>query len=75
MTHRSETNETTLIEAHKAGCAYWRANRPMGKGVTVNKLASLARSCGWHGADCEAWLAGFFGEKRREQSSNTRLDH
>jgi hypothetical protein len=66
MTSLRETTEDTMIEAHKAGGAYWRNNRPMGKGVTVNKLASLARSCGWHGKDCEAWLAGFFGEKRRD---------
>lgn len=58
-----ETTETTMIEAHKAGAAYWRRNKPVD--ATREALESLARSCGWHGEDCTAWLAGFYGEKSR----------
>ena len=68
MTGLRETNEATMVEAHKAGRAYWRNNRPP-DAVTLESLAALARSCGWHGADNEAWLAGYYGERRREVSN------
>jgi hypothetical protein len=59
-----ETNEQTMIQAHRAGMAYWRMNRP--HDATKEALASHARTCGWHGADNEAWVAGFYGAKRRD---------
>jgi hypothetical protein len=57
------SNEQTLIAAHKAGIAYWRNNRPVD--ATREALESHARSCGWHGADNTAWIAGYYGELRR----------
>jgi hypothetical protein len=58
-----ETSEQTMVAAHQAGMAYWKRNKP--SDATRESLESLARSCGWHGADCEAWVAGFYGAKRR----------
>lgn len=63
-----ETTEATMIAAHKAGMAYWNRNRPWD--AKRENLASLARSCGWHGEDCIAWLSGFFGAKRRDAHAN-----
>jgi hypothetical protein len=63
MTRLRETTEQTMIAAHKAGMAYWNRNKP--QDATRENLESLARSCGWHGADNESWLAGFYGAKRR----------
>jgi hypothetical protein len=55
--------EQTMVEAHQAGMAYWKRNQP----ITTSRynLESLARSCGWHGEDTAAWVAGFYGAKRR----------
>jgi hypothetical protein len=58
-----ETSERTMIEAHKAGVAFWRNNRPVN--ASPDSLASVARSCGWHDADAVAWLAGFYGAQHR----------
>ena len=63
MTSLRETTEETMVAAHKAGMAYWKQNKPYY--TTAEDLASLARSCGWHGEDNAAWLAGFYGAKRR----------
>lgn len=57
-------SEKSMIAAHKAGMAYWQRNKPIG--ATEDSLASLARSCGWRDEDNAAWLAGFYGAKRRE---------
>ena len=65
---RSESTESTMIEAHKAGMAYWRQNRPVD--ATRENLASHARTCGWHGADNKAWLAGYYGAKRRDTQTD-----
>ena len=59
-----ETTEATMIEAHKAGAAYWNRNKP--HNATRDALELLARSCGWHGEDNAAWLAGFYGARQRE---------
>jgi hypothetical protein len=59
-----ETTEATMIAAHKAGVAYWRNTRA--HDATRASLESHARSCGWHGEDNVAWLAGFYGAMRRE---------
>ncbi len=65
MSGLRETNEQTMIAAHQAGMAYWKRNKPMN--ATWDNLASLARSCGWHGEDNVSWLAGFYGAKSRDQ--------
>jgi len=64
MTGIRETTEESMIAAHKAGMAYWQRNKPWE--ATLPNLRALARSCGWHGDDCDAWVAGFYGAKRRE---------
>lgn len=58
-----ETTDATLIEAHKAGMAYWVRNMP--DGASRVSLEMLARSCGWHEAECEAWVAGYYGARGR----------
>ena len=59
-----EISEQSMIAAHKAGMAYWNRNRPS---VTDKLLLlSFAQSCGWHDEDAAAWLAGYFGAKRRD---------
>lgn len=63
MTGLRETTEATMVEAHEAGVAYWKCNKPYD--TTHDALVSLAKSCGWHGHDNYAWLAGFYGAKRR----------
>lgn len=67
MTGLHEVNEDSMIAAHQAGMAYWRRNKP--RDATPDNLASLARSCGWHGEDNAAWLAGFYGARRRDNGS------
>ena len=66
-----EINEQSMLEAHKAGRAYWHFHRmlPGVDKIPVANLAGVARSCGWHGRDCEAWLAGFAGERRRKEKA------
>ena len=59
----TETNEQTMIAAHKAGQAYWNRNKPYD--ATRENLESLARTCGWHGENNVAWLAGYYGAKQR----------
>lgn len=59
-----QTTEQTMIAAHQAGVAYWKRNKS--EGATDDSLALLARSCGWHGEDNTAWLAGYKGAQRRE---------
>jgi hypothetical protein len=56
-------DEQTMIAAHKAGRAYWLNNRP--HDATLEGLTSVARSCGWHDEAAVAWLAGYYGEKKR----------
>ena len=58
-----ETTEATMVAAHQAGMDYWNRNKP--EGATRENLESLARSCGWHGEDNAAWVAGFYGAKKR----------
>jgi len=65
MTGLRETSEASMVAAHKAGTAFWRYNRPVD--ATREHLASVARSCGWHGEDETAWLAGYYGAKARDQ--------
>lgn len=62
-----ETTEATMAEAHKAGMAYWKRNRTVD--ATRDQLASLARSCGWHGEDNASWLAGYYGAQQRDNSN------
>ena len=63
MTGLYETTEATMVAAHKAGMAYWQRNRPYDS--TSESLAQVARSCGWHGDDMVAWLAGYYGAQAR----------
>ncbi len=65
MSGLREVTEQTMVEAHKAGAIYWRLNRVYY--ATPEAMASVARSCGWHGEDTTAWLAGFYGAKRRSE--------
>ncbi len=58
-----ETTEQSMVMAHQSGMAYWRANRT--HDAKRADLESLARSRGWHGEDNIAWLAGYYGAKRR----------
>lgn len=58
-----EVNEESMIAAHKAGVDYWNRNKPYN--ADYASLESLARSCGYYGDDNAAWLAGFYGAKRR----------
>ena len=58
-----ETTEATMIEAHKAGVTFWRYNRT--HDAKREALSELARTCGWHGEDNVAWLAGYYGEQKR----------
>ena len=64
MSGLHETTEATMIEAHKAGMAYWQRNKP--HQATRDSLASHARSCGWYDENNEAWLAGFYGAAKRD---------
>jgi hypothetical protein len=64
MSGLRETTEATMIAAHKAGMAFWRNNKP--QDATREGLAWHARTCGWHGDDNDAWLAGFYGAKSRD---------
>lgn len=59
-----ETNEDTMMLAHACGMAYWRMNQPYD--ATRDGLERHARTCGWYGEDNQAWLAGFYGAKRRD---------
>jgi hypothetical protein len=63
---RSEPDAGSLNDAHAAGAAYWQHHRMLpGTGsIPIANLAGVARSCGWHGADCEAWLTGFDDARR-----------
>lgn len=58
-----------MVAAHKAGVAYWKQNKPAE--ATRDSLEALARSCGWHGEDSVAWLAGFYGARRRSIQGGT----
>lgn len=62
-----ETTEESMVAAHKAGLAYWQRNKP--RDASRDQLESLARSCGWHGVDCDSFIAGVLGAKRREAES------
>jgi hypothetical protein len=66
-----ETTEESMVAAHKAGLQYWKRNKPRAAdSVTLREnIESLARSCGWHGADCDSFVAGVLGAKRREEES------
>ena len=68
MSGLRETNEQTMIAAHKAGVAYWQRNKPVH--ATREDLESLARSCGWRGEDNAAWIAGYYGAQRRDDNMN-----
>lgn len=57
-------DEAKLVAAHKAGMAYWRNNRP--DEASREQLAFHARTCGWRGELNDAWLAGFYGAKSRQ---------
>lgn len=61
MTGIRETTEATMAAAYEAGATYWKRNHPAN--ATREDLKSVARSCGWHGEDNVAWLAGFYGSK------------
>jgi hypothetical protein len=62
-----ETNEQTMIEAHKAGMAFWRqAKLTSVTDVARHTLEWHARTCGWHGADNIAWIAGYYGAMARD---------
>lgn len=63
-----ETTLETMLEANKAGAAYWNRNKP--RDATREGLNSVARSCGWHGKDCVAWVDGFYGAVRRDFLAN-----
>jgi hypothetical protein len=57
-----ETTDDSLLEARKAGAAYWRRNRP--SNAACRGLPGLARSCGWHGPELAQWLAGYYEARR-----------
>lgn len=59
-----ETTEATMVAAHKSGAAYWRNNKPIN--ATRSGIEWLGRSLGWHGDDNVAFVAGFYGAKKRE---------
>jgi hypothetical protein len=64
MTHKAITadHEALMIEAHKAGRAYWRNNQPADRA----NVEQVARSCGWSDPELlAAWMAGYFGERAR----------
>jgi hypothetical protein len=63
--HRADDDAVDMVRAHKAGIAYWRMNRPTD--ATQAQLEFHARTCGWHGEQCEAWLTGFNGERKRSE--------
>lgn len=65
-------SEDTMINAHKAGIAYWERNKPYD--ATRKGLMILARSCGWRGENAVAWLAGFYGAKDREPRIRTMVE-
>jgi hypothetical protein len=65
MTSIRETNEQTMIAAHKAGQAFWRQSQIAGIEAARHTLEWHARTCGWHGKDNEAWIAGYYGEHKR----------
>lgn len=65
-----EINEQSMINAHKAGRAFYKRNKPNAR---RSDLESVARSCGWHDEDCTAWLAGFYGEQTREAREVLRV--
>jgi hypothetical protein len=52
-----------MVMAHRSGTAYWRANRT--HDANRADLERLARTLGWHGEDNIAWIAGYYGAKRR----------
>jgi hypothetical protein len=62
-----DLSESAMVVAHQAGMNYWNSHRmlPSFRWVTAETMATAARSCGFHGCECEAWLAGFFGARKR----------
>ena len=60
-------SEASMIAAHKAGVAYWRMNHS--HDASPEGLAFHARTCGWKGEDAAAWLAGYYGEKKRMEQA------
>ena len=58
-----------MVAAHKAGRLYWRRNRPEATDISI-----VPRSLGYREENETAWLAGFFGEKLREENKG-RLAH
>ena len=68
----TNTTEATMIAAHKAGIAYWRNNRP--HYATREGLTTHAHTCGWHGEDNAAWLAGYYGERLRSLKADVVID-
>jgi hypothetical protein len=61
-----EITEDSMVAAHKAGIAYWQRNTPIG--ATADNIESLARSLGYHEGDMYAFIAGFFGARRRAET-------
>jgi hypothetical protein len=64
ITSLHEVTEATMVAAHASGVTYWKRNRP--HAATVEAIESLGRTLGWHEADNVAFVAGFFGAKRRD---------
>ena len=61
-----KVTEQSMIEAHQAGMIYWKRNKP--RDATDSSLRPLAQSLGWHDGDMYAFVAGFYGAQRREQT-------
>jgi hypothetical protein len=66
MTGLHESTMESRVRAHKAGATYWALNKPYDS--NSESLAQVARSCGWHGDDMEAWLAGYWQAMSRERA-------
>lgn len=60
---RDDTEEN-MVFAHQSGIAYWKRNRPLL--ATKANIVSLAHTLGYYGEQEIAFVAGFFGAKRRE---------
>ena len=58
MTGLREVDAASLARAYAAGASYWQRNKPYD--ASSENLAQVARSCGWHGDDTAAWLAGYW---------------
>lgn len=64
MNSLSEDTEANMVHAHQSGMAYWKRNKPLL--ATRSDITSLAHTLGYYRDQETAFVAGFFGAKRRE---------